>query len=260
MNLVRRSAGLVLALGLVAGCASNPDRDSAEAGQDRSQIYLELGAAHLQQGEPRKALEKLRKAESINEEDPRVYNVMGLTYQRLGFDDKAEDAFQQALDLEPGNPRALNNYGTFLAQNGSYEQARKQFRKALEDPLYNRPENAYYNLGWLARRQDEPEKAEEMLRTALELRTDYSPARLALARLLRDQGRSSEARNQVAHLLSRSPDNVRGHMLAAELAMEAENSDRARKHLNKVAELAPDSPAADRAQRMMEELAPSHGS
>ncbi|MFB6261296.1 MAG: tetratricopeptide repeat protein, partial [Thiohalorhabdaceae bacterium] len=104
MNLVRRGAALVLALGLVTGCASNPDRDSAERGQDRSQIYLELGAAHLQQGEPRKALEKLRKAESINEEDPRVYNVMGLTYQRLGFDDKAEDAFQQALDLEPGNP------------------------------------------------------------------------------------------------------------------------------------------------------------
>ncbi|MEF8792924.1 type IV pilus biogenesis/stability protein PilW [Thiohalorhabdus sp.] len=259
-----RQVGGLLALTLVllwaAGCASSPERGSPDEGKNQAQIYLELGTAHLRQGKPRKALEKLKEARSLKDDDPRIHNVMGLTYQRLGFDQKAQQAFEQALGLDAKNPQVLNNFGTFLAQNGSYERARKQFRKALEDPLYNRPENAYYNLAWLARRQGEADKAEEMLRTALELRAEYPPARLELARLLRDQGRPSQARDQVARLLGRNPESVSGHLLAGELALEAGEDQTARKHLTKVAELAPESQAATRAQRMMEELAGRQGS
>ena len=246
---------------LLAGCASNPTPSN---GQDddksRSEIYLELGVAYLQQGEPRQALRKLNQAKSLSEDDARIYNALGLTYQQLGFDDKAERAFAQAIDINPDDPQVRNNFGVFLAKMGAYGRAREQFQRALEDPLYNSPENAYYNLGWLARREGEPDKAEDMLRTALRLRPGYPAARLALARLLRDQGRGDEARDHVIRLLSRNPESIQGHLLAAELAMDAEDGKTARKHLNKVAELAPDTPAGDRARRMLERLGQRQGS
>ena len=252
---------MIAAAFFLTACASNPSPEQPKSDdRSRSQIYLELGVAYLQQGENRKALRKLKEAKSLAGDDARIYNALGLAYQQLGFDDQAEQAFQEALDLNPKNPQVRNNYGVFLAKMGAYKRARRQFEGALEDPLYNNPENAYYNLGWLARREGEPEKAEDMLRTALRLRPTYPPARLALARLLREQGRPSEAGDQVAKLLSRQPEHVQGHLLAAELAMDNGDRDTARKHLNKVAELAPDSPAGQQARRMMEQLGQARGS
>jgi len=251
----------VAAFFLLTACASNPTPQNPKSDdKSRSQIYLELGVAYLQQGEPRKALRKLNEAKSLEEDDARIYNALGLTYQQLGFDDKAEGAFQEAVALNPRDPQVRNNYGVFLAKMGAYERAREQFERALEDPLYNRPEKAYYNLGWLARRKGDPDEAEDMLRTALRLAPNYPAARLALARLLKAEGQADEARDHVIQLLSRRPENVPGHLLAAELAMAAGDGQTARKHLNQVSELAPDSPASDRARRMMDQLSGAQGS
>jgi len=243
---------------LLSACATtSSSQEGGKEGMSRSEIYLKLGVSYLQQGDSRKALRKLNKAESLSDGDARIYNALGLTYQQLGFDEKAEDAFQEAVNLDSKNPQVRNNYGAFLAQMGAYERAREQFEQALEDPLYNRPEKAYYNLGWLAKRQGDQERAEDMLRTALRLAPNYPAARLALARLLKEQGRGDEARDHVIRLLSRQPQSVQGHLLAAELALAANDQETAQKHLKKVSEIAPDSPASERARRMMQELSQS---
>jgi type IV pilus assembly protein PilF len=247
---------LVSALALTAGCASTSSQQGGgpEEATKRSGIYLDLGVAYLQQGNPRKALRTLKKARDLDDEDGRVYNALALTYQALGFDDKAEAAFEEAVDLNPKDPQIRNNYGVFLAKMGAYGRARTQFEKALADPLYNTPETAYYNLGWLAKRKGDAEEAEGMLRTALRLRPDYPPARLTLVQLLREEGELDQAGKEMTKLLERHPEHVQGRLLAGELALARQKPEAARGHLDKVVELAPDSSAAERSRSLLQRM------
>jgi len=256
---VRAGAALALAAllaVLLGGCASTssqPSGDESEA-ERRSGIYLDLGVAYLRQGQPRKALRTLKKARNLDDGNARVYNALALTYQALGFDDKAQTAFEEAIDRDADDPQVLNNFGVFLAKMGSYARARKQFEKALADPLYNTPETAYYNLGWLARRQGDADQAEGMLRTALRLRADYPQARLALARLMRNEGELAKARKQLDAILKRHAEHVPAHQLAGEVALARGNEASAQHHFQEVVRLAPDGDAAAQAQDMLQRL------
>jgi len=251
---------LSLAAVLLGGCATtssqqdSPKSDSTK----RSGIYLDLGVAYLSQGQPRKALRTLKKARDLHE-DARVYNALALTYEALGFDDKAQGAFEEAVDRDPQDPEVRNNYGVFLAQMGSYERARQQFEKALADPLYNNPETAYYNLGWIARRQGDLEEAKGMLRTALRLRSGYPQARLTLAQILRDEDDLAQARKEVTSLLEQNPEHVQGHKLAGEVALARGQRDQAQEHLRKVVELAPETDAARRSRALLEQIEGQEG-
>lgn len=242
----------VAAAVLTAGCAGGA---SEEASERRGSAYLELGVAYLQQGEPRSALQALRKAEQRRPDDARVHNALGLTYQRLDFPARARDAFQRALDNDANDPQVHNNYGAFLANQGDLAAAREQFRKALNNPVYSTPETAYYNLGWIARRQGRPEQAEEHLRTALELRPDYAQAHLSLVRLLAARERLQAAREQAARLIERHPGLAAGHLLAGELALEAENRPAAQRHLEAAAQRGGDEGAGRRARELLRRLA-----
>jgi len=255
-------ASLSLAAVLLGGCAttSSQQESSKSDSTKRSGIYLDLGVAYLSQGKPRKALRTLEKARNLHEDDARVYNALALTYESLGFDDKAQGAYEEAVDLDPKDPEVRNNYGVFLAQMGSYERARKQFEKALADPLYNNPETAYYNLGWIARRQGDTEEAKGMLRTALRLRSQYPQARLTLVQILQERGELAQAGKEVATLLNRNPENVQGHKLAGEVALARGQQEAAREHLRKVVELAPETDAAQRSQALLDQIEPREGS
>lgn len=252
---------LCLAAVLLGGCATTSSQQASSKSDStkRSGIYLDLGVAYLSQGQPRKALRTLEKARDLHDDDARVYNALALTYEALGFDDKAQGAFEEAVDRDPQDPEVRNNYGVFLAQLGSYERARQQFEKALADPLYNNPETAYYNLGWIARRQGDLEEAKGMLRTALRLRSGYPQARLTLAQILRDEDKLAQARKEVASLLERNPEHVQGHKLAGEVALARGRRDAAREHLRQVVELAPETDAARRSRALLEQIEGQEG-
>jgi type IV pilus assembly protein PilF len=246
-----RISALLLAASLTAGCVGGP---SGEEGTRQGTAYLDLGVAYLQQGKPRSALQALRKAKRRNSGNARVHNALGLTYQQLSFVERARSAFERAVELAPDDPQVRNNYGAFLANRGDFAASARQFRKALNNPVYSTPETAYYNLGWIARRQGRPGEAEQRLRTALKLRPDYAQARLSLARVLAEQDRLAPARQELARLLERHPDLNAGHLLAGELALEAGNREAARRHLQKVVDHSPQGAAGQRARQLLREL------
>lgn len=241
----------LLAVLLLYGCAGGPDR--AEPGGGGS-AYLDLGVAYLGQDEPRAALQALRKARERDPDDARVHNALGLVYQQLSFEERARSAFEKAVALDPEDPQVRNNYGVFLANHGEYDQAGEQFRKALSNPMYSTPETAYYNLGWIARRQGKPQTAEEHLRTAVELRPGYARAHLTLIRLLADRDGLEAARAEARQLVERRPDLARAHLLAGELALEASDNAAARRHFQAAAERDKEGPAGRRARKLLRQL------
>jgi type IV pilus assembly protein PilF len=215
---------------------------------------LDLGVAYLREGQPRSALQALRKAKERHPGHAPVHNALALAYQRLSFPDKARAAFERALAIDPENGRVRNNFGVLLFDQGHREKAGAQFRKALSDPRYSTPQTAYYNLGRLARSQDRWQEAEGHFREALKRAPDYTPAGLALARLLEERGRLSDARGVVGRLLEHVPGSGRAQLLAGELALEAGEVDAARRYFRKAARQGEEGAASGRARERLREL------
>ena len=93
------------------------------------------------------------------------------------------------------------------------------------------------------------------LRTALELRPGYAQAHLALVRLLAAQDRLPAARQQVARLIQRHPGLARGHLLAGELALDADDPAAARRHLQAAVQQGGEGAAGRRARELLRHLA-----
>ena len=81
--------------------------------------------------EPARALELLKRAESIAPDDARIASEIGRVYLGSGHLDQALIAFGRALALAPGSADALNNRGAALLALGQTDAARQDFERAL---------------------------------------------------------------------------------------------------------------------------------
>ena len=87
---------------------------------------------------------------------------------------------RRALRLTPEDPDIRNNYGAFLCARGRVEPAVEQFLRAGETPGYVGRATAYTNAG-LCLRNDHPDRAETMLRKAIDLNPENALAMEQLA-------------------------------------------------------------------------------
>lgn len=72
---------------------------------------------------------------------------IGLAHKELGDLKKARISFEKALAINPNNPYALNYMGILYRENGEFEKAEKLYKQALSvRPDY---QNAHLNLGIL---------------------------------------------------------------------------------------------------------------
>lgn len=72
---------------------------------------------------------------------------IGLAHKELGDLKKARISFEKALSINPHNPYALNYMGILYRENGEFEKAEKLYKQALSArPDY---QNAHLNLGIL---------------------------------------------------------------------------------------------------------------
>lgn len=176
----------VLALTLAA-CVPSPPRKAAEQVESPAQAYTNLGLAYLQQGNRKLAVEKLQRALEADPNFPAAHHYIAEAYQQSGQLDKAEQHYQRAAKLDPGNPMLQNNFGAFLCVRGDYEGAEKQFLSAAKNPRYETPELAYENAGLCAQRIPDAQKAEQYLRTALEINAKLPGALYQMAALNYDK-------------------------------------------------------------------------
>jgi len=124
------------ALGL-AGCqTTGPARDvSGESvvpgaqAPGKDQVYVELAAAYLMEGQIGVALAKAQQAVEVNPSSSNGHNVLGLVYERMGEAGKAETEYQESLRLSPDNYYAHNAYGAFLCKQRRFADRRRSSRR-----------------------------------------------------------------------------------------------------------------------------------
>jgi type IV pilus assembly protein PilF len=85
---------------ILAGCASAPSKDQQAQGNP-ADIYIQLGVAHMQEGNYETAVAKLQKALAIDPQYPSAHSVLGLAYGRLGDKAQARTAFQAGARARP---------------------------------------------------------------------------------------------------------------------------------------------------------------
>ncbi|SQI36664.1 Flp pilus assembly protein TadD, contains TPR repeats [Leminorella richardii] len=139
---------LVLAAGLLTGCATGSNENAGFDVKKAAQIRLNLGLTYLTLGNVQKARFNLERALEYAPEDYRTQLGMALYLQEMHEDALAEGRYQQALRLAPQSSEVLNNYGAFLCRLGQYEPAQRYFGKALQSQSLGDIANSLESSGY----------------------------------------------------------------------------------------------------------------
>lgn len=182
MKRIALFATLMLAL-VLSGCTSSPVRDGVDT-QKAAKANADLGLRYMIQGNNEVALTKLKKALEFEPNFVPAHHYLAELYRRLGRPEDADKHFREALYYLEGDDSALyNNYGGFLCSQDRFEEGEKQFLKVLENPVYQRPDLVYENLGLCLERKPDFEKAENYLRQALQRNPRLPKSLLAMGRI-----------------------------------------------------------------------------
>ena len=209
----------LLAVMLLAGCQSNPQRAAetssmdSKAGVDTTgalgspverrsaaNVYVELGTAYLQDGVLGEALKNARKAIIVDPELAPAHNLLGIVYQRLGKTVLAGEHLAKAVSSDPYDPYALNALGSF-----EYDAAISRFKAALHNPLYPTPWVASHNAGQCSERQGNAAKAEDYYRAALKRKPGFAQSLARMGHISADKGQSLSVRAYLQRYAGISP-------------------------------------------------------
>jgi tetratricopeptide (TPR) repeat protein len=131
---------------------------------------------------------------------PALYTSMGLMAERAGNVEKAREFHEQAIAAAPADADALLAYGHFHDRQGRLDQATRLYLDAIHaDPQHAAAHN---DLGLCYARQGQLPQALELVRRASQLRPDRPIYRNNVAKVLVEMGRSQEAVNELASVLS----------------------------------------------------------
>ncbi len=199
-----------------------------------------LGMVALQQGQPKTAVELIRKAIALHDgeaayhfhlalalqtlddmqgavagyrralalkpDDPDIYNNMGNALAALDQPEEAVAAFRSALTLQPGNAVAHSNLGNVQRSMGLWDDAEASFRKAAA--LQPGFAGAFVNLGNLHRDKGDLHAAESCYRRAVTLAPHDTTAHCGLGLILWQLGRQDEALTSYRAALSFDPNHA----------------------------------------------------
>src|SRR5262249_6394345 len=125
-----------------------------------------LGRTLLLQQKPREAAAELERAGELQPDSAGVQLDLGRAREAAGEPEKAEEAYRKALKLDAAQTIGHYNLGTLLARMGKREEAAEHiaiyqaaFQKQQEAAFLGGSRKAELNLGWVALRRGEYEKA-----------------------------------------------------------------------------------------------------
>ena len=130
-------------------------------------------------GKNDQAINQLQEALKIAPNFYQAHNTIGLLYRDAGRLDNAEEHFVRAHQINSHSPEPLINLSSLYLQEGNAERAAEVSQEAVLENSRSGP--ALFNLGLALYKLSKLDKAEEMLKRALEVAPKMFQIRLALA-------------------------------------------------------------------------------
>nr|CAA9291163.1 FOG: TPR repeat [uncultured Armatimonadetes bacterium] len=141
-------------------------------------FHNNLGNALRDSGDLCASVSAFERALHLNPRYAEAYNNLSLALRGLGREDAALAALRRAIDLKPGFAEAHNNLGNGLKDAGDLAGAVSAFERALHlNPHYA---EAYNNLGAALHAAGDAEAASQAFLNALQLRPDLWDAHFNL--------------------------------------------------------------------------------
>lgn len=216
--LLKGMASLAFCLTLTA-CSTNPAiqkventsipmPDASKNTYDPHQaakIRTEIAGQYIRERKLDKAQQELQRA---FESDPRyapAYDMMGVLLQQEGSPSnlqKADGFFKKAISIDPEFTQARNNYGVYLAQMKQYNAAMQQFEIAGGTLGYEGRARALENLGSIALKLNQPDKAMQAFNKALDVNSQSLVARMELIDFYMKKGQYQTAQKYYNELTS----------------------------------------------------------
>ena len=206
------AASIFLVFFLVS-CAAN-----LEVRKNQEEASRNLGEAYMGQGDYTAALREFLKAEKLYSKDPYLQNDLGLAYMAKAKPDIAIDHFKKALEIKPDYTPAKNNLGTAYLAKRKWDDAISCFKEITGDLLYATPHYPLSNLGWACYNKKKYRLAEKYYQDALRIEPKFVIALRGLGLTYLKMGRISEAVTTLEKVIELAPDSP----LAAEAQKEIE--------------------------------------
>ncbi len=162
---------VVLALLAALGCATTSPQQV-----DKRQLaasHHEMGDQLLRESDFVGAMRELLMASELDPRNPRILLSLAVAYRSRGLPEEAEKSLRRAVEIEPESPETHQALGALLVQMHRYDEAIPELRGAAKDLRYRTPHYAYTNLGNAYLGKQEPERAIECFRHALETAPNY---------------------------------------------------------------------------------------
>lgn len=198
--------GLAL-LCLLSGCVTEMTGTTMPppSAKEAADLNLQLGIGYLRRGDLQTAQAKLEKSAEQNPDVAMTHSMLGLVYARMGDAGVAEKAYRRAVSVAPKDPDALNTLAVFLCRNDKGRpEAMDLLDRALAVPLSAQFSNKAMlntNAGMCVKPADLP-RAEDYLRTALQMDPRFSLALVQLADVAYQRGNYLQSRAFLQRYLS----------------------------------------------------------
>ncbi len=256
LNLVK-FVKLLFAVGVVVtlceSCATTASENSIYPKGNPTKLQT-IGENYLAAGKYALALRYLAAAEKAGGNKAELYYDIALAYQGRGFQDKALEYLKRALKIKSDYPEAHNALGALLAEKGQLTEAEKEFEIALNDPLYETPHFAAYNLANIYYRQGKYNKAKKYYEQAIELAPNYAPAHFELGRVLEALGDLQGAWLHYKEAVQYNPRWAAAQFHYGRLCYRFGKAVSARYSFQEVLKLAPDSDLAKAARQYLKKM------
>lgn len=153
------------------GCVTieDPLFKSSATKEQAVERRVQVAVSYLRKNEIRIAIRHLEMALNIDAESPRVHEVLGIAFEQGGDLELAEEHYKKSLRLDDEYTRGRNNYASYLYRQARYQEALEEFEEVVKDVYYENRAPAFVNLGRVALKLSDMEKAELAFSRALSL-------------------------------------------------------------------------------------------
>ena len=225
------------------------DQGGPEAHTTRDPSACDRSVYYILRGQYDAALSQLDGAKASGASPAAVENLRGLALLMKGEAAKALTSFDRALQLEPALSEARLNRGLALLRLGKFAESSADFQKAFADETSPvRADAAYHNaitLDRLGRSGD----AEAWLDRALKLNAKLDAALLYAGMLRERRGDLQGAGRAYLAYLKAHPESALAMLRFGVSAQKSGSVEVAKSYLQRVIDLAPDSPEAVEARK-----------
>jgi tetratricopeptide (TPR) repeat protein len=121
-----------------------------------AQLAYDDGMEFLQEGDVESAIEKFKKAVSIDEKFAFAWDNLGISYRKTKQYDKAIEAYKKSLEIYDQGRLPLLNIAITYNLNEQYEEAISHYEKFIS--IYSGDPEGYYGLGLILYTQDKEEE------------------------------------------------------------------------------------------------------